>query len=79
MNFMFNLVEFPGWKKVMVKLLSLMLQTQPENVENICINELCLKKAITLFPALKGGQGVRRFGDSGRSMRSVEVIELESP
>ena len=55
---MYNLVEFLGWKKVMVKLQSLMLQTQPENVANICINELCLKKAITLFPALRGCSGV---------------------
>ena len=37
----------------MAKLQSLMLQTQLENVANICTNELCLKKAITLFPALK--------------------------
>ena len=49
----FNLIFFPGWKKVTAKLQSLMLQTQPENVANICTNELCLKKAITLFPALK--------------------------
>ena len=54
---MFNLVKFLGWKKVMVKLQSLMLQTRPENVANICTNELCLKKAITLFPALKGSLG----------------------
>ena len=54
---MFNLVKFLGWKKVMVKLQSLMLQTRPENVANICINELCLKKAITLFPVLNGSPG----------------------
>ena len=54
---MFNLVKFLGWKKVMVKLQSLTLQTQPENVANISINELCLKKAITLFPALNGSPG----------------------
>ena len=38
-----------------------------------------LEKGNNFVSSLKGSPGVRRFGDSGRSRRSVKVIELESP